>query len=183
LGELGELVPPEAHELDSIPDEHEREDEHAQVRDNAQQRGRLRPEVRPDVDFEMGTLADPDHRAEHDHPDEQEPAQLLGPDPRRDQRGVARNDLQRHRDDQDRNRPHHQPRQQPMVQLDKTLHLIALIFARICSAPISFAYAAMTGSTSFFISSRPANGTRLSLPSFSILTSFASSSPDSTWRP
>jgi hypothetical protein len=35
-----------------------------------------------------------------------------------------------------------------------------LIFARIFSAPISLAYAAITGSTRFFISSRPANGTR-----------------------
>src|SRR5262245_15691965 len=131
----------------------------------------------------MRALANADHRAEHHHPDEEEAAELLGPDPGRDQRGIAGDDLQRDGDDQDRNRPHHQPREQPMVPVDQALHLIALILARIWSAPISFAYAAITGSTSFFISSRPAKGTRFSLPSFSILTSFASSSLDSTCRP
>ena len=85
-------------------------------------RVRARPELRPDVDLEMRALADADHRAEHHHPDEQEARQLLGPDPGRDQRGVARDDLQRDRDDQDRHGRHHQPRQQPMVGVDDFFH-------------------------------------------------------------
>ena len=60
---------------------------------------------------------------------------------------------------------------------------MALIFARIWSAPISLAYSTITGSTSFFIWSRPAKGTRFNLPDYSIATSFCSSSLDSIWRP
>src|SRR5438552_1035547 len=139
LRELGELVPAEAHERDAPPDENQSECQDAHMRDDAQQRGGLRPEVRPDVDLEVRVLADADHRSEHHHPDEQDAGQLLGPDPGRDQRGVARDDLHRDRDDQDRDRPHHQPGQQPMVQLDEAPHLIALIFAKMASAPISLA--------------------------------------------
>ena len=38
------------------------------------------PSLRPDVDFEMRTFAHADHGAEHDHPDEHETRQFLGPD-------------------------------------------------------------------------------------------------------
>ena len=81
-------------------------------------------ELGPDVDLEMRAVADADHRAEHHHPDEEEARQLLGPDPVRDERGVARDDLQRDRDDQDADGRGHQPVEQPMVAVDELAHAL-----------------------------------------------------------
>src|SRR6266700_6695692 len=189
LGELRSLVPAEAHELDSPPHEDQRKHEDEQVGDDLQERVRLRREIRQYVDHEMRPLAHADHRAEHDHPDEQEPRELLGPDPRGDQRGVARDDLQRDRDDQDRHGGRHQPREQPMGAVEELLqttcssYFVLLIAAKMPSAPISFAYASITGSTSFFICARSVKVMRFSLPAFSSASSLAVSSEDSTWRP
>src|SRR5438132_5028562 len=189
LGELGALVPPETHELDSPPHEDQREREDEQVGDDLQERVRPRREMRQDVDHEMRPLAHADHRTQHDHPDEQEPRQLLGPDPRGDQRRVARDDLQRDRDDQDRHGGRHQPREQPMVAVEELFqatcssYFVLLIAAKMLSAPISFAYASITGSTSFFICARSVKVMRFSLPAFSSASSLAVSSEYSTWRP
>src|SRR5215475_14760421 len=221
LGELRVLVPAELNELEAVPDEDQREREDERARPNAQQCVRPRLQLGPHVDLEMRAFADPDHGAEHDHPDEEKTRHLLGPDVGRDELGVARDDLQRHRHDQDRHRGDEQPGQEPVVELDEFAHgilggargspglrppvssetwpttggplrahrsrvevyLIALIRARIWSAPISVAYAAITGSTAFFIWSRSANGMRLSFPAFSSASSLAASSLDSTCRP
>src|SRR5215211_8945938 len=80
VGELGGLVPAEAHEAQAPVQEHDGEDEDEDMRDDAQRGVRPRPELRPDVDLEMRHLADADHRSDHHHPDEQEARQLLGPD-------------------------------------------------------------------------------------------------------
>ena len=50
------------------------------------------PNARQDVDLEMRALADADHGAEHDHPDEEEASQFLGPDVGRDVVGDARHE-------------------------------------------------------------------------------------------
>ncbi len=211
LGQLGEAVPAEARELDAGPHEYQRHRKHAEACHQPHCGLRAPSEPWPQVDFEMRALAHADHRADHDHPDEQEARHLFGPDVARDQRGVAREDLQRHRNDQDRHRRDQQPGQQPAVaggefapeahqknsRKKKPLrrycagvvvpraiaYLIALIFASNCSAPISLAYSAITGSTAFFIAARSANGMRFSLPAFSIASSLAVSSLDSIWRP
>ena len=52
--------------------------------DDAQQRIGPRRQLGPHVDLEVGLLAHPDHRAQHDHPDEEEARELLGPDVARD---------------------------------------------------------------------------------------------------
>src|SRR5437660_1059712 len=52
-------------------------------------------QVRPHIDYEMLCIPDAHHRPDHDGPDEQEPRHLLGPDVGRDERSVARDDLQR----------------------------------------------------------------------------------------
>src|SRR6266513_1304529 len=99
--QLGVLVPAELHELDAVPDEHQREHEDEYVGGDAKERIRPKRELRPHVDLEMGGVADPDHRAQHHHPDEQEACHLLGPDVMRKQLGVSRNDLHGDRHDQD----------------------------------------------------------------------------------
>src|SRR5215204_1805376 len=92
------------------------------MRDDLQRRIRAPAELGPDVDLEMRALLDADHRAEHHHPDEQEARKLLGPDVTRDQRGVAREHLQRNRNDQYRDSRDHQPGQQPAVSVDQSSH-------------------------------------------------------------
>src|SRR5438034_2530270 len=64
-------------------------------------------------------------RSQHDHPDEKEARQLLGPDPRGDERGVARDDLQRDRDDQDRHGGRHQPRDRKSTRLNSSYTVIS----------------------------------------------------------
>ena len=93
LGELGDAVPGEARELVARPHEHQRE---ASTPRRATRRSAASP--RRDRRGHMSTskcvaLAHADHRADHDHPDEQEARHLLGPDVGRDQLGVAREDL------------------------------------------------------------------------------------------
>src|SRR5688572_874939 len=102
LSEFGDAVQREAREIDAPPKEHAREDEHEHARNEADRGLAARVKRRPKVDDEMGTLADADHGPEHDRPDETESRQLLGPDVARDELGVAREDLQRNRNDQDR---------------------------------------------------------------------------------
>src|SRR5947207_1368244 len=80
FGKLGFLIPAEFDKLDSPIDEHQRENQDEQARDDLQRRVAAQPELRPDVDLEMGTLLNGDHRAEHDHPNEEKARQLLGPD-------------------------------------------------------------------------------------------------------
>src|SRR5262249_40268695 len=70
----------------------------------------------------MRALLDADHRAEHDHPDEEEARQLLGPDVARYQMRVARDDLQRDWDYQDRDGRHHQPGQESAITVNQLSH-------------------------------------------------------------
>jgi hypothetical protein len=100
----------------------------AQVGDHLDGGIRARRQLRQHVDHEVRPLAHRDHRAQHDHPDEEEAGQLLRPDPGGNERGVARDDLQRDRDDQDPDHGRHQPREQPMVAIEEPLHFTALIF-------------------------------------------------------
>src|SRR5258708_29829658 len=71
FGQLGFLIPAEFHEFDAPIDEYQREDQDEQVRNDFQHRIGAPSELRPDVDLEMRALLDADHRAEHDHPDEE----------------------------------------------------------------------------------------------------------------
>src|SRR6266705_284462 len=83
----------------------------------------------------------------------------------------------------------HRQREQPMgaveelLQTTRSSYFVLLIAAKMLSAPISFAYASITGSTSFFICARSVNVMRFNLPAFSSASSLAVSSEDSTWRP
>src|SRR2546426_949036 len=120
--QLGVLVPAELHELDAVPDEYQREHEDEHVGNDAEERVRPRLEFGPHVTFEMRGVAHADHGAEHDHPDEQEPRHLLGPDPGRNEVGVARDDLQRHRHDQHSNAGGQQPVEQAVVAVDEFAH-------------------------------------------------------------
>ncbi len=104
LGQLGSAVPGEARELDAGPHEYQRHASTPRLATSLTAASARGAEPRPQVDFEMRALAHSDHRADHDHPDEQEARHLLGPDVARDQCRVAREDLQRHRNDQDRHR-------------------------------------------------------------------------------
>src|SRR6516164_28633 len=115
-------MPAELHELDPPIDEHQREDQHEQVRDDLEHRVGAPAELGPDVDLEMHALLDADHRAEHDHPDEEKARQLLGPDVARDQLCIARDDLQRDRNDQDRDGRNHQPSQESAITVDQLSH-------------------------------------------------------------
>ena len=69
------------------------------------------------------------------------------------------------------------------LQITCSSYFVLLIAVKMLSAPISFAYASITGSTSFYICARSVKVMRLSLPAFSSATSLAVSSDDSTWRP
>ena len=118
------LVPAELNELDAVPEEHKRQHQHEHVRNHAQQRVGARREFRPEVNVEVRAVADGDHRADHDHPDEEEPRHLLGPDVRRDQRRKAGEDLQADRDDQDRHGGDQQPVQEPVIAVDEFAHAL-----------------------------------------------------------
>jgi hypothetical protein len=122
LGELGRLVPAELDEADAVPDEDERHHQDEQVGDDAQQRVGARRELGPEVDVEVRSVADADHRADHDHPDEQEARHLLGPDPRRDEVGMARQDLDRDRNDEDGHRHDQEQVEEPVVAIDELAH-------------------------------------------------------------
>ena len=120
--QLGFLMPAELHELDPPIEVDQREDQHEKVRDDFQHGIGAPAEFRPDVDLEMRAFLDPDHGAEHDHPDEQKARQLLRPDVARDQLGIARDDLQRDRNHQDRDGCHHQPGQELAIAVDQLFH-------------------------------------------------------------
>src|SRR5262249_49856676 len=122
FGQLRFLIPAELHEPDPPIDEHQREDQHEQVRDDPQHGVGAPGELGPDVDLEMRALLDADHRAEHDHPDEEKARQLLGPDVARNQLRIARDDLQRDRDDQRRDGRNHQPSQESAIAVDQLSH-------------------------------------------------------------
>src|SRR6476620_9303858 len=116
----------------------------------------------------MGALAHGDHGTQQHQPDEHEPGQLLGPDVGGNQIGVARDHLHGDRHDQDGDSADQQPGEELVVARDQFIHgvytktppgrtgkalfhrmdyLIATILAWMASAPISLAYAAITGST------------------------------------
>jgi hypothetical protein len=85
-------------------------------------RVRARRQLGPEIDVEVRSVADADHRADHDHPDEEEARHLLGPDPRRDEVGVARQDLDRDRNDEDGHRHDQQHVEEPVVAVDELAH-------------------------------------------------------------
>ena len=101
VGQFRRPVPGKPRELDPGPHEHQRQRQDAEARHDPHRGLRPPRQVGPDVDLEMLRFPDADHRADHDRPDEQEARHLLGPDVGRDQRGVARDDLQRDGNDQD----------------------------------------------------------------------------------
>ena len=110
LGELGGLVPARTA-TNSMPYQTNTSANTStnSVGDQLQQRVGARLQSRPDVDVEMRAFAHADHRAEHDHPDEEEARHLLGPDVRT---GSARCSARRSaadRDDQDRDGRDQQP--------------------------------------------------------------------------
>src|SRR5262249_60359078 len=71
---------------------------------------------------------DADHSAEHDHPDEEKPRQLLGPDVARDQLRIARDDLERDWNDQERDGRNHQPSEELAIAVDQLFHARKVTF-------------------------------------------------------
>ena len=71
------------------------------MRPNSRPRASQARHLGPHVAIKMRRLAYANHRPDHDGPDEQKTSHLLGPDVGRNQASVAREDLQRDRDQQD----------------------------------------------------------------------------------
>ena len=123
-GHLGILVPAEQREAPAEGDEDQRHQQHRDVDDDA----RRRPcrvavfGVRQHVDVEVRAVAHRDRRAEHDEPDEAEARDLLGPDVARNEIDEAREDLQRHRDEHQRDQHGEQDLQDPVDQRIQCLH-------------------------------------------------------------
>ena len=86
------------------------------VPEKARQRLAAPRQLRPQIDLEMRRFAHANHRAEHNGPDEHEARHLLGPDVGRDQFGVARENLQTDRNDEQSDGDRHQRGQKLCIQ-------------------------------------------------------------------